>query len=448
MSGSMERGVAAWTEAVEAAYRAQNPGSSALFERAGRVMPGGDTRFSLTLAPFSTYFREAAGSWLTDVDGNRYLDLVNQATAMIHGHAHPAVVAAASDQVARGTGWSGPNPHQVRLAELIAERVPSMAQVRFTNSGTEAVAMMVKVARAFTGRDLVLKLGATYHGSADFLEFGPDPADPTHAVPTMEGVPRNLDRNLVIGRFNDTDGVVSLIEQHGDALAAVVLTPMLSVGFVEPAPGFLEALREATARHGALLLFDEVICFRVAPGGAQQRYGVTPDMTALGKIIGGGFPVGAFGGSPELMALTDPNGTMRVAHAGTYNGNPVTSAAGVAAMELLTPAAYDRLEAVGEALRAGLRSIVAETGAPFRVSGVASLAGLDFDAGGDPELAAVGPRILRTLRIAYLVHGTHALGIAGTTVITDAEVADALSRIRDTITELMAHLPAPVGSRA
>jgi glutamate-1-semialdehyde 2,1-aminomutase len=376
--GGLAEAVEAWRRDVEAEYVARRPRSAQLNRRLVDVLPGGDTRFSVTLEPFSTFFVEAHGQELIDADGNRYLDLANNATSLIHGHAHPRIVDAATRQVARGSAWIGPNPFQVELAEELVERVPSFEKVRFTNSGTEANNLMVKVARAFTGRDLILKMGAAYHGSGDLFEFGPAPEDGRRAAPLMAGVPENLANNVVIGRFNDADFTVDLIERYAGVLAAVIVTPVLSVGMVEPAPGFLEAIRDAAHRVGALLLFDEVISLRVARGGAQERYGVVPDLTAVAKIIGGGFPVGAFGGREDVMAMTDPTLGARVMHAGTFNGNPVTMAAGLESVRMLTPEAFEGLERTGEALERGLRAVIDETGVPMVLGRAGSLLFLDL----------------------------------------------------------------------
>jgi len=267
---SRSTGVAAWRKAVESRYAAGRPASAALFERASRSLPGSDTRFSATLDPFSTYFVGGSGTELHDADGNSYLDLVNNNTSLIHGHAHPAIVEAVERQVRQGTAWVGPNPAQVEVAELLVERVPSLERVRFTNSGSEATAMMIKVARAFTRRDMIMKMDAAYHGCGDLFEFGPAPDDPSRPVPLMDGLPANLADNLVIGHFNDTAGCVDLIERYRDRLAAVILTPVMSAGLVEPEAGFLEGLRKATERHGILLCFDEVITLRLAPGGGRS----------------------------------------------------------------------------------------------------------------------------------------------------------------------------------
>ena len=432
----------AWQAAVEARYRAARPRSEAIAQRARGLLAGGETRVGSSVPPFAPVFAHGSGQELTDLDGNVVLDTTNNATSLIHGHANPAIVAAATAQISHGTQWLGLNPGIVELADLIVDRVPSVERVRFTNSGSEANGLMVKVARAFTGRDLIMKMDAQYHGSNDTFEFGPSAqGDRTQPARLMEGVPRSLADNIVIGRFNDTPGVLDLIDRHAARLAAVIMTPVASIGMVEPAPGFLQAIREATHRHGILLLFDEVISLRVARGGAQERYGVTPDVTSMAKIIGGGFPVGAYGGRADIMALTDPtNGTQRVTHSGTFNGNPVTAAAGRASLELLTPAAFERLEVAGRGLERAVGTAITASGAPFHVSRAGSLLYLDFVAPQGEAWAPAAALIRRWLPTAWLSHGLLGSAINASTVMTDAQIEEVGRRFRSAMDELMGHV--------
>ena len=297
---SVEERLRRWYRGVIDEYRRLTPGSARMFVRGGGVLPGGDTRYSITTPPHPLYFERGEGPYLWDVDGNRRLDLNNNSTALVHGHAHPDIVAAVRDRATLGTAWGGHSPLEVEWAQLICERVPSIERVRFANSGTEANMHMLKVARAFTGRDLVLKLDGAYHGTYDGFEFAA--TDNGGISPSTGGVPANLSENVVLGSWGGTEGVGQLIREHSGRLAAVILTPFRSAGgFAHPPDGFLETLREVTEETGILLLFDEVISMRLGMGGAQGRYGVTPDMTALGKLIGGGLPVGAFGGRADIM---------------------------------------------------------------------------------------------------------------------------------------------------
>ncbi len=367
-----EGGLLAWYQGVVDEYRRITPRSAALFVRGGGVLPGGDTRYSITTRPHPLYFERGDGPYIWDVDGTRRLDLNNNSTALVHGHAHPDIVAAVRSQARLGTAWGGHNRAELDWAGIICERVPSIERVRFANSGTEANMHMLKVARAFTGRDLVIKLDGAYHGTYDGFELAAD--DDGGVSPSTGGVPANLAENIVLGAWGDTDGVAALIREYADRLAAVILTPFRSAGgFAHPPAGFLETLRAVTADEDVLLLFDEVISLRLAMGGAQDRYGVVPDMTALGKLIGGGLPVGAFGGRADIMAVTDPLGDMKVALAGTFNANPMTTAAGVAGLRLLTPEVQERIDRLGTLLREGLETVVEERGLPLRVEGGGSL---------------------------------------------------------------------------
>ena len=388
---SLEERLRRWYRGVVDEYRRLTPGSARMFEQGGGVLPGGDTRYSITTPPHPLYFERGEGPYLWDVDGHRRLDLNNNSTALVHGHAHPDIVAAVRDRAAMGTAWGGHSPLEVEWAQLICERVPSIERVRFANSGTEANMHMLKVARAFTGRDVVLKLDGAYHGTYDGFELA-SPGDGGGPAPSTGGVPSNLADNVVLGRWGDTDGVTGLVREHADRLAAVILTPFRSAGgFAHPPDGFLETLREVTEETGVLLLFDEVISMRLGMGGAQGRYGVTPDMTALGKLIGGGLPVGAFGGRADIMALTDPLGDMKVALAGTFNANPMTAAAGVAGLRLLTPEVCGRIDHLGGLLREGLSATVKERGLPLRVEGGGSLLSLACDPGvARPDLLMTG----------------------------------------------------------
>ena len=387
---SVEERLRRWYGEVVGEYRRLTPGSAALFERGGGVLPGGDTRYSITTRPHPPYFERGEGPYIWDVDGNRRLDLNNNSTALVHGHAHPEIVAAVRSQAGQGTAWGGHNPIEVEWAQMICERVPSIERVRFANSGTEANMHMLKVARAATGRDLVLKLDGAYHGTYDGFEFAA--AGNGGTVPSTGGVPTNLSANVVLGWWGDAEGVARLVRQNAERMAAVILTPFRSAGgFAHPPEGFLRTLREVTTETGVLLLFDEVISLRLGMGGAQRRYGVVPDMTALGKLIGGGLPVGAFGGRADIMSVTDPLGDMKVALAGTFNANPMTAAAGVAGLRLLTPEVYGRLDHLGGMLRSGLAEVVGERGLPLRVEGGGSLVSVALDAAvARPDLLTTG----------------------------------------------------------
>jgi glutamate-1-semialdehyde 2,1-aminomutase len=438
---ALESNIHSWRRDVLDRFLRLNPRSEAMHRRAEGVLPGGDTRSGVVLDPFSPSFVRGERSHLTDLDGNVRLDLANNSTSLAHGHAHPAITAAVQAQAAAGTAWSGPSPGVVEWAEMLCDRIPSIERVRFTNSGSEAVAMALKVARAFTGRPAVMKMDGAYHGNSDQLEFRLDPQGSARPVPEMDGIAPNVADNVLVGRFNDTDRVVELIERNAARLAAVVITPVATIGWTEPAPEFLKSVRAVTDRYGVLMVYDEVISVRVARGGGQERYGVLPDLTALGKIIGGGLPVGAFGGRADVMRLTEPATGPAVLHAGTFNANPLTAAAGRASLDLLVPDAYVRLEETGERMRAGLADAIHESGLPLNVTGVGSLIGVELGAP-DQDWASMNGMIEATLQLAFLNHGLHALRMCTTTVITDEEVNEAVAAVRDALFELASYLPA------
>jgi glutamate-1-semialdehyde 2,1-aminomutase len=312
-------------------------------------MPGGNTRRTVFTPPYPAYAASAQGAYVTDVEGQRRLDFVNNYTALIHGHAHPRILEAVGRQLSLGTAVSFPTESEIRLAEVLVERVDSIEQVRFTNSGTEAVMMAIQAARAFTGRSKVAKFDGCYHGSYENAE--------------------------VLLPFNDPDTVENLLREHGNELAAVLVDPLPHrPGFLDPVPELLPRLRKITRELNMLLISDEIISFRLDYHGPQHRYDYAADLTTLGKIIGGGFPVGAFGGRADVMALFDPThrGT-QVAHGGTYNGNPVTMIAGHEAMTMLTPEAFDGIGALGQRLRSGLANVFESRGVSWQVTGQGSL---------------------------------------------------------------------------
>ena len=367
---------------ITRAYAKADSMSARLWARAQRVMPGGNTRTTVFMAPRPVYAAEGEGCWLTDVDGERRLDLLNNYTSLLHGHAHPAVTEAAARRLARGASFPLPTAEEIDLAALLVERVPSVEQVRFTNSGSEAVMVALKAARGFTGRHRIAKFEGAYHGSYDWAEvsLSSSPADwgpleaPT-SVAYSKGTPPSVLEDVVVLPFNRAHLTTARIEREAESLAAVIVDPVPNrVGLMPARAEFLTALREVTAAHGILLIFDEVISFRVGYHGAQGAFGVTPDLTTFGKIIGGGFPVGAVGGRADVMAVFDPRGGKpAVPHGGTFNANPVTMAAGLAAMRLMDEAAYARLNEMGESLRSGFRACLEDAGVAGAITGMGSL---------------------------------------------------------------------------
>ncbi len=363
-------------------YKAKTSRSRQMYEEALRVMPGGNSRTTTFFDPYPFYITRGHGARIWDADGAERLDFNGNYTSLILGHAHASVVEAVTEQATRGMSFPGPSEHEIKLAGLLTERMPSMEVVRFTNSGTEATMNAVRAARAFTGRSKIAKFEGAYHGTHDWVLVSVSP-DPTttgsrkrpKAVAYSAGVPETVLKHTVVLPWNDAEACVKLLEKHGRDIAGLIVDPLLAnAGMLLPRPGFLERLREVTERLGILLIFDEVISFRVGAGGAQERFGIRPDLTTLGKIIGGGLAVGAFGGRGEIMNYYDPRGGKgRISHGGTFNANAVTMAGGLATMKELTPEAYAKLEALGDRLRGGVKRLLAKSKQPAQVTGVGSL---------------------------------------------------------------------------
>ncbi|MGH8070343.1 MAG: aspartate aminotransferase family protein [Candidatus Entotheonellia bacterium] len=370
-------------------YRRQNPISLSRFDEAKTVIPGGNTRLTAYFAPYPFYAARGEGCRIYDLDGNVRLDFYNNATSLLFGHAYPPVVAAISDQARKGTAFAIPTEPEVELAKLLVTRMPSVDGMRFTNSGTEGVLFAIRAARVFTGREKIAKFEGGYHGTADHVSISvtPDLAHTGDArqptpVPASAGITHHTVDDVVILPFNDLDGTTALITAHKDELAAVIVEPILgSCGYVPAQPEFLQGLRDLTQRLGMLLIFDEVQTFRLSAGGAQALLGITPDLTVLGKIIGGGLPVGGVGGRSDVMAAFDATtGTPKIPHAGTFNGNPVTMRAGLATLRDLTPAAYDRLNQMGSDFRQRVQALCGRYAVPAQVTGDGSLFGIHWSA--------------------------------------------------------------------
>jgi glutamate-1-semialdehyde 2,1-aminomutase len=352
-------------------FESRTPRSQERFRRAVEVFPGGDTRIATFHPPYPLTIERGERIDLVDVDGNGYVDFLLNYTSLVTGHRHPAVIEAAEGAMSRLTGVAAPVPGQIELAEELIRRVESVERVRFTNSGSESTLIALWAARAFTGRPVVIKAIGGYHGCVPEL----DRSIREDAFPP--GLPESS--HVFAVPFNDADALEAAIDDAGDALAAVFLEPVLgSGGVVVPEPGYLESAERRAREAGALFVLDEVITFRLSPGGFQQLAGLRPDITAFAKIIGGGFPVGAIGGRADVLEVFTPGSSNGVAHSGTFNGNPVTVAAGRKALELLDDAAYQRLDRLGAMLADGLRDAIARTGAAAQVTHVGSLVNVHF----------------------------------------------------------------------
>ena len=369
------------------AYVTANPKSAELHNQAIKYMPGGDTRNSIFWDPFPVYITDGTGPVLTDADNNKRVDFVNNMTTLILGHRPPEVIEALREQIDHSISLPAPSPSVVRWAELMCERVQSLDKVRFVNTGTEATLNAIRAARAFTGKQKLVKCEGAYHGNHDAIQISVTPpldkagtAESPTSLAAFPGISDTAADDIFITPYNDINAAEKIIRAHADEVAAVIVEPVNGqCGMVPGKPEFLEGLRKITTELGIVLIFDEVIAFRIAYGGAQDYYGVFPDLTCFGKVVGGGLPVGAFGGRDDIMSLWDPtDGGPTVQHAGTFNGNPMTAAAGVATLESLTPERYDHLERLGDLLRSELRALFAEMEAPMSVTGIASLFALQF----------------------------------------------------------------------
>ena len=359
----------------------QRNNSARLMARARQSIPGGvnsPVRAFRGVGGDPVFFADGRGAWLTDVDGNRYVDYVGSWGPMLQGHAFAPVVEAVRERAQAGLGFGAPTTVEIEMAEAVAQRVPSVDKVRMVNSGTEAVMSAIRLARGFTGRDLIVKFEGCYHGHADAMLAQAGSGLLTLGLPNTPGVPEDVAKHTLTLPFNDADAVAQTYERFGDRIAALIVEPIAgNMGCVLPEAGFLQALRERTTAAGGVLIFDEVISgFRVAPGGAQALYGVTPDLTTLGKVIGGGLPVGAFGGQAEIMDRIAPVGD--VYQAGTLSGNPLAMSAGLAMLNSLNDAFYERLAVASQELVEGIRALADRHGIALTVNAACGLFSVFF----------------------------------------------------------------------
>ncbi|MGB8414271.1 MAG: aminotransferase class III-fold pyridoxal phosphate-dependent enzyme [Candidatus Binatus sp.] len=403
---------------IEERYRAATEKSAQLSKRAERVMPGGDTRTTTYHRPYPLTLKRGEGPFVWDVDGNKYIDLLGNYTSLVHGNAYPPIVEAVNKAVRDGSSWPARSEAQIELATLLCERVASVDRVRFCNSGTEAGMLAAHVARRLTGRKLILMARYGYHGSYDDLEIG---------LAGQEG------ERTMLADFGEATVFEALLYERGSEIAAVFLEPILgSAGIVEPPADFLGRVAEAAHSAGAMFVVDEVITMRLAEGGAQQIFDVKPDLTMFGKIIGGGFPVGAIGGSEEVMSAFDPRNRGTIFHSGTFNGNPVTCAAGAVSVRELTQARIDKMANQAERLAAELARAARQVGLPFSVRHYGSLMNVFFLKEPPPAtIAREDARAIASFHLAALNQGLFLAPrgmIALSTVITDEVLSDICAR--------------------
>ncbi|GGE50327.1 aspartate aminotransferase family protein [Agaricicola taiwanensis] len=363
---------------IEARYRQLTPKSAELFARAREVFPGGFTRDAVMRKPYAPFIASGSGSLLKDVDGRTVVDMWFNATSLPLGHAHPHVLAAAEQQLRKGTAYFGPTEYELPLAELLIDRLPSTERLRFANSGSEAVMMAVRFGRAFSKKPVVLKFEGSYHGSYDDVSWSVSPSlaqagEIRSPIPVAESAGlAGTDGRMAVLPFNDIEALRAYVEAHHAEIGVMLVEPMANrIGLLMPDKDFLLEARALCDRHNIVLIFDEVIAFRVGYNGAQGLMGVAPDLTTLGKIIGGGFPVGAIAGRADVLDLSSPALGFRVTHAGTFNANPMVAVAGYATMERLTPEVFAAFNRTGDDIRRRLAAIC--EGLPLQVTGSGSL---------------------------------------------------------------------------
>ncbi len=427
--------------------------SQTLFEEAQNYLAGGNSRLTVYHKPHPIYLREGRGCQVFDVDGNVYLDFINNYTSLIHGHAHPEIEAVTIEALRRGTVFAATTEAELNLARLLCQRLPAVEQIRFTNSGSEAVMVAIKAARAYTNKPAIAKFEGAYHGCYDFAEVSQASSaenwgEADHPISTAysRGTPQSVLDEVVVLPFNRPDECIALLRQHQTRLAAVLLDPLPArLGLIEGRPDFLAALQAECKALGILLILDEVISFRLGYHGAQAVYGLDPDLTTLAKIIGGGFPVGAVGGKREVMAVFDPtHGKPAFPHGGTYNANPISMTAGLKAMELLTPTEFERLNELGEQTRAGLREVIARLGIDWQVAGSGSLFQLlphttpltDYRSGlPTPAQAAQVARLHRGLLDQGIFMSSSGMGCLSTPM-RGSEVEELVAKVEQTLASI------------
>ncbi len=372
-------------ESVKKIYADARPNSRRLHTEACKYMPGGDTRTATFFLPFPNFIKYGDGAYMYDEDGFKLLDFQNNYTSLIHGHAHPETVEAVREQIAKGSAYTAPFEKQIELSAILTQRFPSVDMIRYTNSGTEANMHALRIARAYTGKAKIIKTEGGYHGTTDVFEASVDPnikkagtLDQIKVIPESRGVSENALKDVLVVPFNDIERTRKMIEEHHRETACIIIEPIMgSAGQITPDLEYLKFLREITEQYHIVLIFDEVVTGRLSLGGAQKFYGVTPDLTTMGKIIGGGTPVGAFGGKQEIMQMYDPR-EKKMYHSGTFNGNAVTMAAGLATMKAYNQEAVDYVNALGTLFKEGVLKIYDKLGLNMKISGAGSIYNILF----------------------------------------------------------------------
>ena len=402
-------------ESVKKIYADARPNSRRLHTEACKYMPGGDTRTATFFLPFPNFIKYGEGAYMYDEDGFKLLDFQNNYTSLIHGHAHPETVEAVREQIAKGSAYTAPFEKQIELSKLLTQRFPSVDMIRYTNSGTEANMHALRIARAYTGKAKIIKTEGGYHGTTDVFEASVDPnikkagtLDQIKVIPESRGVSENALKDVLAVPFNDIERTRKMIEEHHQEVACIIIEPIMgSAGQITPDLEYLRFLREITTQYHIVLIFDEVVTGRLSLGGAQKFYGVIPDITTIGKIIGGGTPVGAFGGKREIMQMYDPR-EKKMYHSGTFNGNAVTITAGLATMKAYNQQAVDYVNDLGALFKEGVLKIYEKLGLNMKISGAGSIYNIlftDKDVKNYRDVASAHEELNKVLYMSLLTKG-------------------------------------------
>lgn len=431
-------------------YEQKRQKSKELNRMANNYLPGGDTRTATYYRPYPHYIERGEGCFIWDVDGNKMIDFQNNYTSLIHGHAHADTVKAVCAQIAIGSNYSAPTFSQISLAKNICERVPAIDLIRFTNSGTEATMHAVRGARAYTNKTKIVKVEGGYHGTSDVFEASVDPdlkkagtLNKLRPVPDSKGVPQSAMDEVLVIPFNNIQSCKKVIEENHSEISALIIEPVMgSAGMIEPELDYLKFLRYITEKYNILLIFDEVVTLRLAYGGAQEYYDIYPDITVLGKIIGGGLPIGAFGGKAEIMEMYDPL-KREMYHSGTFNGNALAMVAGVATMDALTKVEIDRINKLGAMFREGCADTFRMLGLNITINGIGSLNNIIFSCENISEYRGVANSyeefniLLSLLLIEKGIFNAPRGMFCMSTAMTKDEIQQAISAIKEGLTELL-----------
>lgn len=446
----MKQKLDTYFSAIKREYSQNRPRSKRLYDEACKYLPGGDTRTATFFMPFPNFITEGKGAHIFDADGNKLLDFQNNYTSLIHGHAHQGIVDAVQKQIALGSAYAAPFENQTKLAELLVDRFPSVELIRFTNSGTEANMHALRIARAFTGKSKIIKTEGGYHGTTDVFEASVDPnvrqagsLDKINVIPESRGVSENALKDVLVVPFNDIERTRRMIEENHEEAACMIIEPIMgSTGQITPDIEYLKAVREITSQYGVILIFDEVVTGRLSLGGAQKYYGITPDLTSMGKIIGGGTAIGAFGGRRDIMDMYDPR-QKKMYHSGTFNGNAVGMAAGLAAMRAYDQIAVDYINSLGTYFKTGMLKIYNRLGVNMKINGAGSIYNTlftDKDVKNYRDVASSHEVLNKVLYLSLLTKGVFNAErgmFCMSTAMTKDDIDFALIQIEKALTEML-----------